>query len=98
MPRPRPQYLHYFSRKPVTAGPIHPHIGYTGQSHPKGLIFGRSENPENRRIVLSPRPIDAESRAVSKKVLTLDEAQKTKKLERFEIFAGRPAEKQRPNR
>ena len=54
------------------------------------MIFGRSENPQNRRIVLSPRPIDAESRAVSKKVLTLDETQKTKKLERFEIFDDQP--------
>ena len=48
--------------------------------------------PQNRRIILSPIPIDGESRAVSKKVLTLDEAQKEKKLERFEIFAGRPPE------
>jgi len=39
-----------------------------------------TRNPQNRRIVLSPIPIDGESRAVSKKVLTLDEAQKAKKL------------------
>ena len=48
------------------------------------------ENPKYRRTVLSPLPIDAESQTFSKNVLTLDEAQKEKKLERFEIFAGRP--------
>ena len=47
------------------------------------------EIPQNRRIELSPMPIDAESRAVSKKVLTLAVAQKEKKLERFEFFSGR---------
>ena len=37
------------------------------------------KNPQNCRTVLSPIPIDGESRAVSKKVLTLDEAQKPKR-------------------
>ena len=35
---------------------------------------------------------DGKSRADSKKVLTLEEAQKAKKLKRSEIFAGRPPE------
>ena len=48
------------------------------------------KNPQNCRTVLSPIPIDGESRAVSKKVLTLDEAQKAKKLERCEIFDDQP--------
>ena len=39
-----------------------------------------SRNIQNRRIKLWPLPIDVELRAVSKKVLTLDETQKTKKL------------------
>ena len=46
--------------------------------------------PQNRRIVLPSNPLHAESRAVSKKVLTLDEAQKAKMLERFEIFDDQP--------
>ena len=53
--------------------------------------FHQNTNPgklQNHQIELSPIPIDAKSRAVSKKVLTLDETHKTKKLERLEILAG----------
>ena len=48
--------------------------------------------PQNRPTVLSPIPIDAKSRAVSKKVLTLAVARKAKKLEQFEVFADRLSE------
>ena len=45
-----------------------------------------TKNLENRRTLLSQIPIDGESQAVSKKVQYILRAQKTKKLERFEIL------------
>ena len=53
-----------------------------GQNHQNRY----TKNLQNRRTILPPIPIDAESRAVSKTVLTLDVAQKAKKGGRFDFF------------